>query len=87
MLKLLSCREITERANAYIDGELGPCSRIKFRLHLFICKYCRAFVGQMQTVVSLTQKYGERRSEGEPSQDLMDSFRKRGRGSQQSDAD
>jgi hypothetical protein len=85
--KVLSCRDVTEEANAYIDGELGLWPRTKFRMHLLACKYCRGFVEQMQTVVNLTQRYGDTQSDSEPSQDLMDSFRRKTGGpSRQTDA-
>jgi len=74
--QVLSCRDVTERVNAYIDGELGLWPRTKFRMHLLACKYCRGFVEQMQTVVNLTRGYGDNRADVEPGADLMASFRR-----------
>jgi len=74
---VLSCRDVTEEANAYIDGELTLWARTKFRMHLLACNYCRAFVEQMQTVVNLTQRYGDNQPDNEPSQELMDAFRRK----------
>ena len=47
-VQVLSCRDVTEKANAYIDGELDLWPRTRFRMHLLACKYCRGFVEQMQ---------------------------------------
>lgn len=55
---MLSCRDVTEQANDFIDGNLTSWQAMKVRLHILICKYCRRFVGQMQTVRQLAREYG-----------------------------
>ena len=50
---MMSCKDVAERANALIDGELGLADRLKIRLHLAICKGCDHFVAQMHHTKAL----------------------------------
>lgn len=52
---MLSCKEVSERASALIDGELGLFDLLQMRLHLAMCKGCDAFVRQMRTTRELTK--------------------------------
>jgi anti-sigma factor RsiW len=51
---MLNCKEVSERASALIDGELGMFDQLQMRLHLAMCKGCDAFVRQMRTTRDLT---------------------------------
>lgn len=73
---MLTCREVTERANDYVDGNLGFWSRMDVRMHLLACKYCRGFVKQMRTVVGLVGEYRDIPPSEETEQELLDAFRK-----------
>jgi anti-sigma factor RsiW len=48
-----SCKDVAERANALIDGELGLADRLRIRLHLAICKGCDHFIHQMRQTKAL----------------------------------
>lgn len=50
-----SCKQVTERASALIDAELGPFETLRMRLHLAMCKGCAAFIGQMRVTRDLTR--------------------------------
>lgn len=43
---MLSCKEVTERAGDWTDGQLGFRERMAIRLHLLICRFCRRFLQQ-----------------------------------------
>ena len=45
-----SCRDITELASQYLEGELGWLQRLMFRLHLLRCEACAEFVRQIDLV-------------------------------------
>jgi predicted anti-sigma-YlaC factor YlaD len=45
-----SCRDVSERATAMLDKELGLLERFQLRLHLRICPACRRYVRQMALV-------------------------------------
>lgn len=53
---MLSCREVTEMANAYLDRELSWSTRAQFRLHLMMCKHCRRYVDQLAKTVTLLRQ-------------------------------
>lgn len=51
---MLSCKDVSNRASALIDGETGLCETLRIRLHLAMCKGCSAFVAQMRVTRDLT---------------------------------
>lgn len=44
---MLSCKEITEQAGQYLDGEMPFMTRMQFRLHTFICGPCRTYLKRL----------------------------------------
>ena len=52
---MFRCSEVAQRASLLIDGELGPLQRLNIKLHLAMCRGCRAFVTQMRTAHDLTR--------------------------------
>jgi hypothetical protein len=73
---LLTCREVTERTNEFVDGELGFWAALEVRFHLLVCKYCRGFVSQMRTVVNLVHERGETAPSAETEEQLLAALRK-----------
>ena len=53
---MLNCREITERASDFLDASLPWHVRLKVRMHLFMCRFCREYVRQMALVVRTLQR-------------------------------
>lgn len=50
---MLKCKDVAERANALLDGELGLWDRARIRLHLAICSGCDHFIHQMRQTKAL----------------------------------
>ena len=50
---MLSCRDLSHQADAFLDGELSFLRRLRIRMHLTMCKGCSVFMGQMRTTRSL----------------------------------
>jgi hypothetical protein len=48
---MLSCKDITEKANDYLDKDLPFPARVKVRMHLFMCVHCRRYVEQLKMTV------------------------------------
>lgn len=48
---MLSCKDLTEQANSYLDKELPFTKRLSVRFHLFICVHCRRYIAQLQTTI------------------------------------
>lgn len=51
---MLSCREITELATAYTEGELGFMERGRFLMHLAMCQHCRRYLRQLRLTIDAT---------------------------------
>jgi anti-sigma factor RsiW len=45
---MLTCREVTELVTDYVEGRMGWWDRIRFNLHLGMCRHCRAYVRQVR---------------------------------------
>lgn len=45
-----SCKAHMEAASAMIDGEMSWSARLKLRVHLLICKHCRRYFKQLDTI-------------------------------------
>lgn len=71
-----TCREVTERTNDFIDGELSFIAALEVRFHLLACKYCRSFVNQMRTVVNLVHEREDIPPSAENEEELLAALRK-----------
>ena len=49
----LTCRELVEFVNDYLEGELSPDGRARFEAHLVCCVGCGNYVRQMRWTVAL----------------------------------
>lgn len=47
-MRVLRCRDVTERASALLEGDLPWRERMAMRLHLAICGMCRTYMDQMR---------------------------------------
>jgi anti-sigma factor RsiW len=45
---MLSCKEITQLVTEYVEGALSLRDRLRFQLHIGMCRYCRAYLRQMK---------------------------------------
>jgi len=53
---MLSCKDITEKANDYLDRDLPFFTRLKVKMHLMVCVHCQRYVQQLQlTIQALTR--------------------------------
>jgi hypothetical protein len=48
---MVSCKEIVDKANDYLDGQISLPKRIGFRMHLFMCHHCNRYVRQLKTTI------------------------------------
>lgn len=44
---MMKCREASEMASRQLDLVLGPGQRLRLRLHLMLCRYCRNYARQL----------------------------------------
>lgn len=48
----MSCRQLAELITEYLEGKLGFGERVRFQLHLGMCKHCRAYLSQLKKTSS-----------------------------------
>jgi predicted anti-sigma-YlaC factor YlaD len=53
---MLSCKELTELATAYLEGDLTWRERTGVQVHLWMCRHCRIYVDQMRKVIGLLRR-------------------------------
>jgi predicted anti-sigma-YlaC factor YlaD len=71
----LTCRELVELVTDYLEGALSPRDRLDFERHLVWCSWCRDYLDQMRTTITLT---GEALDAEPPSplrEHLLEAFR------------
>ncbi|MEW6320519.1 MAG: hypothetical protein AB1635_05465 [Acidobacteriota bacterium] len=55
---MLTCRDVTERATAFMERDPHVVGRLRFRLHLAMCAVCRRYVRQMRMTAQLVRRLG-----------------------------
>jgi anti-sigma factor ChrR (cupin superfamily) len=48
---MLTCKEITELVTEYAEGSLSFLDRIRFQMHIGMCRSCRRYVRQVKATV------------------------------------
>jgi len=69
------CRTLTELVTDYLEGRLSTGERLRFQLHLGLCRHCRAYLKQMKLTV---RKLGQLPAEPMPAEvkaELLARFR------------
>lgn len=56
----VSCGEVEELVDSYIDGEMTPVLRTRFDEHLASCERCRMLVDDSARLVSLAESLRDR---------------------------
>ncbi len=49
---MLSCKQITDLVTDYLEGRMGFADRMRFQMHVGMCKHCRAYLRQMKATVA-----------------------------------
>lgn len=49
---MLTCKEMTDLVTDYLEGRMSFMDRVRFQMHLGMCKHCRAYVAQMRLTVA-----------------------------------
>lgn len=72
---MLNCEELSERATDYLESALSPTQLAGVKMHLLICKHCRAYVDQLVKTIKLLKAAGESTSDLTPDRALLAGFR------------
>lgn len=49
---MLTCKQITEVITDFLEGRLGLADRMRFHLHVGMCRHCRAYLRQMRATIA-----------------------------------
>lgn len=55
MRKYMSCRELIEFLDRYVDGELPPPTAVKFEEHLEVCPACVEYLHSYRETIRLAR--------------------------------
>ena len=71
----VSCQEVVEILNDYLEGVMQPGDRLRLEEHLMICEGCRNYLAQLETTVGLTGGLTEETVPAEVMARLLEVFR------------
>lgn len=52
---ILTCRQLIEFIEAYLEGELSPLKAASFKFHLLLCKDCRAYLDTYRKTIQISK--------------------------------
>ena len=79
MAERITCQELTELVNDYLDGALGAHETALFEQHLNFCDGCDWYVDQMRTTIAAVGRIEETDVSPEVRDRLLAAFRDRER--------
>jgi anti-sigma factor RsiW len=71
----LTCREVVELVNDYLEGAMAPPDRARFELHLDDCPHCVTYLEQMRVAVALVGRLRDDELDDDVRGELMRAFR------------
>jgi anti-sigma factor RsiW len=71
----LSCREVVELVNDYLEGVLPAAQRGRFEEHLDECPGCVTYLDQIRTTVAATRRLTEQELDPAVRGELVQAFR------------
>ncbi len=54
----MTCQELTERITDWLERRLPAAESARVRVHLWMCRGCRAYVQQMRATIRLLARLG-----------------------------
>ncbi len=71
----MSCRELVQVINDYLEGVLPPADRQRFDEHLAICPGCQTYLDQMRQTIRTVGRLPEESIPSEAREVLLQAFR------------
>lgn len=72
---MLTCREMTELVTDYLEGRLPLRQRLRFQLHIGMCRHCRAYLRQMRATIRALGRLPQEPIPPQIAEDLLQRFR------------
>lgn len=48
---MLTCSQIIDLVTEYLEGKLSLAQRLRFQMHLGMCRHCRRYLSQMKMTI------------------------------------
>jgi len=71
----ITCRELVELVNDYIEGALSDADRARFEAHLGICEACVTYVDQIRMTIGASGRLTEEQLDPQARAELLSAFR------------
>ncbi len=72
---MLTCKELVELVTDYLEGRMSLGDRLRFDMHVLMCRSCRAFVRQLKQTVRALGHLPADPVPKEMEQELLSAFR------------
>lgn len=72
---MLTCQEVTEVVTDYLEGRQSLMQRLRFQMHLGMCRHCRAYLKQMKGTIDTLGTLPGESIPPEMSQQVLERFR------------
>ena len=72
---MLSCQEMTEIMTDYLEGRMRFGTRMRFHMHLGMCRHCRRYLRQMRHTIRLSASLPREPAPDEVRDELMRRFK------------
>ena len=53
---MLKCKQVSEQASEYVDGNVSGLHKVKFQMHLMMCTHCRSFIKKIKLTKDMVAK-------------------------------
>ncbi len=71
---MLTCRQITELVTEYAEGNLSFMDRVRFQVHIGMCRNCRRYVRQVKATAAALGKLPPPELSPDLEQELLQRF-------------
>lgn len=72
---MLTCQQLTELVTDYLENRLSFMNRVRFRVHLGMCRHCRAYLSQMKHTIRTLGKLPAKEIPADVRNELLARFR------------
>lgn len=72
---MLTCEQMTELVSDYVDRRLSLWDRLRFQLHLGMCRHCREYVRQMRLTLDTVGSLPDAPMPDDVRDELLERFR------------
>lgn len=71
---MINCKEVSDQASNYIDGNMPLMKRLSMMLHIFICTRCRIYLDQLRSTAAAIAAVKPKEKTALDTQDLVNNL-------------